>query len=512
MENCSFALCAKGITKRYGNNVLANDTVNFDLKKGEVHALLGENGAGKSTLMKCFYGLVQPDEGEIFLDGQKVTLDNSAKAINAGIGMIHQELMLIPHMTVAENVVLGREIRKKNGRLDMKGAEDAVRKLSAEYGFDIDPSKRVCDYAIGVQQRVEILKLLYRESNILILDEPTALLTPQEANSLFEVIRKLTNAGKSIIFITHKLKEVYQIADRMTVMRKGRKVITTSPQETDEKTLTEYMIGKQAQRLERTARSVDNDVVLRVKNLSVENTSHVKQLDNVSFEIHKKEILGVAGIEGNGQTQLAQALLGLVKASTGDIIYKNQNIKDLTTKKIREMSVGSVPDDRKGMGLILDYSISKNVIVNDFSKKPYAKSWAWLSWDKIDAYSNEVVENFDIRTPNVQTLAGSLSGGNQQKVVVGRELSRPLEMLIAAQPTRGVDFNSAEFIRRKILEAADSGTAVLLISSDLDELLTVCDRIMVLHRGENVGILSQEEATGERLGQMMLGIGNATTN
>lgn len=496
----------RSVTKRFGNSVVANDHVSFTLHKGEVHALLGENGAGKSTLVKIIYGLQQPDEGTICMDGAEVTLKDSAMAIEKGIGMVHQELMLIPYMTVAENVTLGQEITKNIFQLDHKKAEDTIKHLTEEYGFDMDAGFPVYKLPIGVQQRVEIVKLLYRKANILILDEPTALLTPQESDKLFEIIDGLRKQGKSIIFITHKLKEVYQIADRMTVMRRGKVVATTTPQETDQQALAELMVGKTVETNKRTRQSIHQETVLKIEHLSVEGNRGQKILDAIDLDIRRGEILGIAGIEGNGQTQLAQVLMGLLPASEGTISFDGKDIRNLNTKKIRGMGVGSIPDDRQGRGLILPFSLKENLILNRFDQPPFASNRLWEDWNAVDINANSIKNTFDIRATSVDVTVGTLSGGNQQKIVVGRELSVPLKLLIASQPTRGVDFASANSIQQAIISAADKGTSVLLISSDLDELLNTADRIAVMLRGKIVGELQAKDATRESLGRLMLGV------
>lgn len=500
----------ENISKRYSSGVLANDNVGFDLVPGEVHALLGENGAGKSTLVKIFYGLEQPDSGTILLHDTPLEIKNSAIAIENGIGMVHQELMLIPNMTVAENVMLGQEILKAGGRLDTRAGEAAIHKLALSCGFDIDPAVQVSKLPIGVQQRVEILKLLYRKANILILDEPTALLTPNESDTLFEIIRSLTASGKSIIFITHKLKEVYQIADRMTVMRQGRMVATTTPADTDQDALVEMMVGRSISTQKRQ-REINKTVVLEVENLTINSFSGVPILDDLSFNIRAGEILGVAGIEGNGQTQLAQALLGLIKTDGGLLRYspegrESKQLNDLTTRDIRDIGVGSIPDDRQGFGLVLPFSVYENMVLNSFAKNPYSPGPLYTRWDLIRKDASKIVDVFDVRCSAINVPVSTLSGGNQQKLVVGRELSVPLQLLIASQPTRGVDVASANFIQQKIVDAADEGTSVLLISSDLDELLQVSDRIMVLLRGQNVGTVRADKTTREQLGRMMMGV------
>ena len=501
----NYILEARAISKSYGD-VLANDKVSFNLKAGEVHSLLGENGAGKSTLVKILYGLVRPDAGDILLNGERVDFKNSAMAIDSGIGMVHQELMLIPYLTVAENVMLGREITKGLGQIDTRKAESEISALSDKYGFNIDPSIAVHKLPIGVQQRVEIIKLLYRKANILILDEPTALLTPQETDTLFEIIRSLKEQGKSIVFITHKLKEVYQITDRMTIMRSGRKVITTTPKETDETKLAELMIGKHFKKVEYTSRKIEDRKVLSVQDICMHGLGKVMQLDRISFDIRRGEVLGVIGIEGNGQTQLAQALLGLQKVDSGKIKFDGNEITNQSTSEIRHSGVASIPDDRQKEGLILPFRIKENLILNTFRQKPYVKSSFWQNWKAINVSAKKLVDDFDIRAPGIDTPVSALSGGNQQKVVVGRELAILCKLLIASQPTRGVDAASAANIQQKILNAAKNGAAVLLISSDMDEVIALSDRVMVIFRGRNVGVLHANEVDRELLGRMMLGI------
>lgn len=502
---CEYVLEANEIVKRYGT-VVANNRVDFRLRRGEVHCLLGENGAGKSTLVKILYGLVQPDSGQLFLNGKAVHLKNSADAINHGIGMVHQELMLIPYMTVAENVTLGCEISKFGGRLDMKRAIKELRELSIAYGLEVDPAALVCKLPIGLQQRVEIIKLLFRQADVLILDEPTALLTPQEADELFEIIGELKKNGKSIIFITHKLNEVYQIADRMTVMRGGQVVGTTTPEETTQEELSVMMVGKNVNRPDREGREIDRKVMLKLDAVTVSQNKGIRELDSISFEVHAGEILGVAGIEGNGQSQLASAIFGEIDIAEGHIICDGEDISNRNIRDNRNAGMGFVPEDRQKMGLILPMKISENLIINTFSDPPYTVNPLFLDWKKVKTYAKDVVQKFDVRTPSEEIPAAALSGGNQQKVVVGRELSVPLKFLIAAQPTRGVDIASASFIHQSLLSAAQSGTAVLLISSDLDELMAVSDRIMVLQKGRNVGIVDGPTATKEELGKMMLGV------
>jgi len=494
----------RGLTKRFGA-VLANDSVDFRLYPGEVHALLGENGAGKTTLMNLFYGLHQPDGGAILLRGEAVQLNHPADAIRCGVGMVHQHLMLIPDMTVAENIVLGREIRQGVTFLDMATANRAVKELSTRYGLDLDPSVPVGKLPIGLQQRVEIVKVLYRQADILILDEPTALLTPQETVALFQVIRNLAASGKSIIFITHKLKEVFEIADRITVLRRGRVVATTLPESLDERQLAELMIGREvAHDADRRARHIGSTLV-DIEGLVVRGDAGRALLDHLTFQIRAGEILGVAGIEGNGQTELVEALMGLRSVAEGQILFDGMSLRRHDAMEARRKGIGLVPDDRQRSALVMSFKISENLVLNGYAQAPFA-SRLRLLWDNITGHSRALVKEFDIRTPSVLNRVDTLSGGNQQKVVVGRELSVPLRLLIAAQPTRGLDVASVHFIHSRLVQAAESGTAVLLISSDLDELLTLSDRLMVLLRGRSAGIIDGRTATKEVVGQMMLGV------
>ena len=498
-------LRCEGLTRCYGGVNLANDHVNFDLRKGEVHALLGENGAGKSTLMKMLYGIERPDGGQIFINGKPVRIRNSHEAIANGIGMVHQELMLIPHLTVAENIILGQEIRGRFGKVDYPEAARQIRNLADEYGLDTDPDVLVDKLTIGQRQRVEILKLLYRKADILIFDEPTALLTPQESDALFNVLNRLKDLGKSIIFITHKLREVYQIADRMTVMRKGKVVGTTTPAETDVAELTRMMIGKTVGGERRAPHAIGDEVVLDVKNLEVAGQNDLPAVTDMSFLIRAGEILGVAGIEGNGQTQLAQALLGLLPVKGGTIRLCGREMTGSTTKQIRDSGVASIPDDRQGLGLILDMKIFENMILNQYDEKPYAKSGLREDWKLVKEYARGKIADYSIAAMDETAPVSTLSGGNQQKIVVARELTENCRLLVAAQPTRGVDVASADYIQTRILKAAKRGCAVLLISSDLDELIKISDRIMVIFRGENMGFVDGDLADRQTLGKMMLG-------
>jgi ABC-type uncharacterized transport system ATPase subunit len=498
--------CIEGqaLVKCFGNLVACN-RVHFQAFPGEVHALLGQNGAGKTTLMNLFYGLLEPDSGKILVHGEGLRIGHPARAIRHGIGMVHQNMMLIPQMSVAENVVLGQEIIHNWCFLDRTGSYREVSALSQENGLTVDPAVAVGSLPMGLRQRVEIVKVLYRDADILILDEPTALLTPQQADELFRVMRRLAAQRKSIIFITHKLREVFKVADRITVMRDGRVVATTTPDKVDEQQLADLMVGREVKLGIQPSRASRGQTLLDVQDLTVEGDTGGVQLDHVSFQLHAGEILGVAGIEGNGQTELANAIAGLGPIATGQVLVDGQSVHNLSPGAVRRLGVGFVPDDRQRLGLVLPFSVCENLVLNRYQQRPFS-SRLRLHWQQIKSFASQVISSFDIRTTGVAASVGHLSGGNQQKVVLGRELATPLRLLIAAQPTRGVDIASLEFIHKKLFEAAASGTAILLIASDLDELLTCSDRIMVLRAGRNVGIVDARSATKELVGRMMLGL------
>lgn len=498
-------LACDNLCKCYGGVVQASDHINFELYRGEVLAFLGENGAGKSTLMKLLYGIEQPDEGRIFINGKETGLRTPSAAIAHGIGMVHQELMLIPHLSVVENIILGKEMKTKFGTLDKQAACAKIRALADSYGLEIDPNALVEKLSIGERQRVEIIKLLYRKADILIFDEPTALLTPQESDALFVVLKRLKAMGKSIIFITHKLREVYQIADRMIVIRAGRIVGETTPRETDMTALTHMMVGKAVSRERRTPHPITEAVVLDVKDVDVMGPNDLKIVDSASFSVRAGEVLGVAGIEGNGQTQLAQTILGIVRISAGSICLEGRELTRSTTKQIREAGVGSIPDDRQGMGLILPMRIFENMILNEYDHAPFAKNFMCEDWNGVRQYARRKISDYSIAATDESVYVSTLSGGNQQKIVVARELTQKCKLLIAAQPTRGVDVASADYIQNRILQAASDGCGVVLISSDLDELIKVSDRIMVMFRGQIMGFVDGDVATREGLGKMMLG-------
>ncbi|HZD10515.1 MAG TPA: ABC transporter ATP-binding protein [Candidatus Binatia bacterium] len=500
----ALALEARNITKRFPG-VLANDRVNFTLRKGEIHALLGENGAGKSTLMNIIYGLYSPDEGEIFVDGQEAAIKDPNDAIARGIGMVHQHFMLVPVFTVAENIVLGSEVTR-GPSLDMRRAEKEIRRLSEAFGLQVDPEAVVEDLPVGLQQRVEIVKALYRAAHILVLDEPTAVLTPQEAEDLFHVMKNLTERGVSIIFITHKLKEVLAIADRITVMRRGKVVGTTTPEETDEHGLASMMVGRDVVLAIDKPPAQPQEVVLEVRDLTVEDERGVIAVRDVSFEVRAGEILGIAGVQGNGQTELAEVLTGLRAAQSGVVCLNGHEIPLNDPRFLIEHGLAHIPEDRRKHGLVLSYSIADNLVLCTYYQEPYSRGIQRRE-RPIRRHAEALIDEFDVRTPDAYTPAGNLSGGNQQKVIVARELSRQVQLLIANQPTRGLDVGSIEFIHRRIVEERDEGTAVLLVSAELDEILSLSDRIAVMYHGRIVATVDAGEATREQIGLLMAGSG-----
>ncbi len=494
----------RSITKRFPG-VLANDHIDLSLQEGEIHALLGENGAGKTTLMNILYGLYQPDEGEIFVRGKRIEVHSPSDAIAAGIGMVHQHFMLIPVFTVTENVMLGEEATRVAGILDRAAAAARIREISEQFHLAVEPEAYIKDLPVGVQQRVEIIKLLYRQADILVLDEPTAVLTPQEADELFKIMRSLVERGKSIIFITHKLREVMDVADRITVLRRGKVVGSTTPREATREKLAEMMVGR-AVNLEVAKHPPKlGEPVLEVKDLVVLDERNQIAVDGVSFEVHAGEILGIAGVQGNGQTELVKAVTGLRPVMEGSIRLLEEDITRATPRRITELGSAHVPEDRQQDGLVLSFTVADNLVLCTYYQPPYARGVV-LQGQAILQTARELIQEFDIRTPSPLTSAGSLSGGNQQKVIVAREFSRPIRLLVAAQPTRGLDVGSIEYIHQRILEKRDSGCAVLLVSSELDEILELSDRIAVMYRGKIVAVIPGEKASKEWLGLLMAGV------
>lgn len=503
------ALEVRNITKRFPG-VLANDHISFTLLKGEIHAFLGENGAGKSTLMNILYGLYAPDEGEILIDGQAVTIRNPSDAIARGLGMVHQEYALVDTLTVAENIMLGTEI--VNGPLlDEDEANKRIAGLAREYGLHVPPDALVQDLPVGVQQRVEILKALYRNAEMLILDEPTAVLTPQEADDLFRVMNSLVERGKSIIFISHKLREVLAVADRITVLRRGAVAGTADPKVATEQNLATMMVGRDVVLTVEKTLAQPTDRVLEVTGLQALDDRQQLAVDGLSFEVRAGEILGIAGVQGNGQTELVEAINGLRPVVGGTVCIAGQDITSASPRAINELGVAYIPEDRKGTGLVLAYPVADNLVLSTYYRKPFARGLRIIA-EQIEARAKQLVQQWDIRTPSIWANAGTLSGGNQQKIIVAREFSRPIKLLVAAQPTRGIDVGSIEFIHRSIITQRDAGVAVLLVSAELDEILALSDRIAVMYKGRILAVLPRAEATRDRLGLLMAGITQEQTN
>jgi simple sugar transport system ATP-binding protein len=494
----------RGITKSFPG-VLANDDISLSLEKGEIHALLGENGAGKTTLMNILYGLYKPDKGEILVDDQPVSIEGPNDAIARGIGMVHQHFMLVPVMTVTENVMLGNETVKRGVFLDRDAVAKRIQEISDQYGLEVDPNAYIKDLPVGIQQRVEIIKVLYRQADILILDEPTAVLTPQEVEGLFKIVRTLLGSGKSIIFITHKLKEVMEIADRITVLRNGRVVGGAKRGQLDEKKLAEMMVGREVNLVVEKTPAEPKDPVLEVKDLFVRDERRNMTVHGVSFEVRAGEVVGIAGVQGNGQTELVYALTGLLPPVSGSIRIGGRDLHKFTPRQVMEEGVAHVPEDRQKHGLVLSFPIADNLMLCNYYLPPFADGIN-LEEKVIARNGDDLVKQFDIRTPSAALPASTLSGGNQQKVIVAREFSRPIKLLIASQPTRGLDVGSIEYIHSRIIEKRDEGTAVLVVSSELDEIMALSDRVAVMYRGQVVEILRTSETNKEQLGLLMAGL------
>jgi len=498
----STVLELRGITKRFPG-VVANDHVDFDLRPGEVHALLGENGAGKSTLMNILYGLYKPDEGEVVLKGKPVVFGSAKDAIDRGIGMVHQHFMLIPVMTVAENIVLEVEPRKAGVLLDYDQAVERVREISTRYGLAVNPTAKVENISVGQQQRVEILKALYRGAEILILDEPTAVLTPQEAGELFAIIKSLQEGGTSIIFISHKLNEVLEIADRITVLRRGKMIDTVPREGATEEGLAKMMVGREVLLRVEKPPPQTGGVLLEVRDLSVDDDRGLPAVRDVSLSVRAGEIVGIAGVEGNGQSELIEAITGLRSASSGEVAVAGHVVPHPTARRMLDVGVGHIPEDRQRRGLVLEFSIAENIALHDYNKPP-ASRFGWLFPRRLIQRARSLIREFDVRGGGPQTAGGALSGGNQQKVVAAREVSRDPKVLVAAQPTRGLDVGAIEYLHRRLVEERDEGRAILLISLELDEILSLSDRILVMYEGRIVGEHSGD-VTEEEIGLEMLG-------
>ncbi len=492
----------RGITKRFGP-LVANDHIDLNIEEGRIHALLGENGAGKSTLMNVLYGLYQPDEGQILIDGKPVVFKGPGDAVAAGIGMVHQHFMLIPVFTVAESIALGDEPVGKAGLIDLAKARALVKEVSARFGFDLDPDAKIEDLPVGAQQRVEIVKALSREAKVLILDEPTAVLTPQETDELMTIMRQLADSGTSIVFITHKLREVRAVSDDITVIRRGAVVGTASPDES-ENDLANKMVGRAITLKVEKEEAKPAGGGLSFEKVSLLGPSGNAILDHVSLNVERGEVLAIAGVQGNGQTELAEAILGLVDPDSGSITLEGTDITHSGPRKSLDAGIGFIPEDRSTDGIIASFSISENLILDQFDKAPFAAGPA-LRLGVIEQNAKTLEEKYDIRLTSIEDPISSLSGGNQQKVVVARELSKDLSLLVANQPTRGVDVGSIEFIHKQIVAVRDQGTPVLLISSELDEVVALADRIAVMYRGRVIGIVAPDTPR-EVLGLMMAGV------
>ncbi|WP_342512543.1 ABC transporter ATP-binding protein [Sporosarcina sp. FSL K6-1522] len=490
------------IRKEFGNFV-ANDNITLQLKKGEIHALLGENGAGKSTLMNVLFGLYQPEGGEIRVRGKAVAITDPNIANGLGIGMVHQHFMLVENLTVTENIILGNE-PKKMGMINIKDAAKKVAEISKLYGLEVDPNAKIEDISVGMQQRVEILKTLYRGAEILIFDEPTASLTPQEISELISIMRKLIEEGKSIIIITHKLQEIMDVSDRVTVIRKGQGIGTVITADTNPEELATLMVGRQVTFKTEKGPAHPTEEVLRVENLVVEDYRGVPKVKGLNLSIRKGEIVGIAGIDGNGQSELIEAIAGLRKVKSGKIFIDEKDITGKKPREITEAGLGHIPQDRHKHGLVLDFSVGYNVALQTYYKEPFSKKGI-MDFQSISTKANEIIEAYDVRTQGEHELVRALSGGNQQKLIIGREVDRNPDLLIAALPTRGLDVGAIEFIHKRLIEQRDNGKAVLLISFELDEVMNVSDRIAVIHDGMIVDTVIPEETTEQELGLLMAG-------
>lgn len=483
--------------------IVANDNITLQLRQGEIHALLGENGAGKSTLMNILFGLYQPDKGEIKVRGEKVAITDPNVANRLGIGMVHQHFMLVENFTVAENIILGSEPTKA-GKINLAKAEKDVSELSERYGLKVDPKAKIEDISVGMQQRVEIIKTLYRGAEILIFDEPTAALTPQEINELIQIMKALVKEGKSIILITHKLKEIMSVCDRCTVIRRGKGIGTVEVKETNPDALAAMMVGREVNFKVEREKAQPKHEILVVNDLVVRDIRKVPVVNGLSIDVKAGEILGIAGVDGNGQTELIEAITGLRKIESGTITLNGNDLTRLKTRKVTEAGIAHIPQDRHKHGLVLDFSVAENIVLQTYYQAPYSKGKI-LQYPAILEKARKLIEEYDVRTPSEETLARALSGGNQQKAIIAREVDRSPDLIIAAQPTRGLDVGAIEFIHRKLIEERDKGRAVLLVSLELDEILNLSDRIAVIYEGKIVAVVDPDETDDKELGLLMAG-------
>lgn len=497
------ALELRSITKRFPG-VLANDDVNLSVETGEILALLGENGAGKTTLMNILYGLYTPETGEILVDGDRLQLSSPVDSIAAGIGMVHQHFMLVPVFSVIENVILGMEPANAVGWLDREAGSQIVEDISRRYHLDVDPNVLIEDLPVGVQQRVEIIKVLSREARYLVFDEPTAVLTPQEVEDFFQIIRGLRDDGKGIIFISHKLKEAIKIADRIVVMRDGKIVDEVLPDRVSEEQLAELMVGRPVELVVQKELAEAKEPVLIINNLVALDDRDHRAVDDVSFEVRAGEIVGIAGVQGNGQTELIDSVMGIRVPLAGSVLIGGKDVTSASPREMHRMNVAHIPEDRQGSGLVIDFTVTENLILDGYYVPPYSRG-IQMDWRNAAESAERLVDEYDVRTPSIDTQVASLSGGNQQKVIVAREFDRDVKLIVASQPTRGIDVGSIEYIHARIVEQRDKGAAVLIVSSELDEIMALSDRILVMYRGEIVGEFDPKKDSTTTIGLTMLG-------
>lgn len=503
MDNSTVVIQMKDIVKKFGN-FTANDHINLTVYKGEVHAILGENGAGKSTLMNVLYGMFKPTSGQIFINGKEVSIDNPEKAIELGIGMVHQHFMLVQPFTVTENIILGAE-PMKGMKVDLKAARAKILELSEKYNLKVDPDAKVQDISVGMQQRVEILKVLYRGADILILDEPTASLTPQEIDELMEIIRNLTGAGKSIILITHKLKEIKESSDNCTIIRRGKYIDTVKVSDVSEDDLAAMMVGRQVNFTVEKKEQEPGEVKLEVKDLHAKDYRGVEVLKGLNLKVHAGEIVGLAGIDGNGQSQLVEIITGLAKATSGEVLMNGENVVNMTPLQVFDKGISSIPEDRQKHGLVMDFSVVENMVLQNFAEEPFAKNGI-LNKKAMRNHATKMISDFDIRPVGCEErLAKELSGGNQQKVIIAREVHNDKDLLIAFNPTRGLDVGAIEFVHKYLVQQRNKGRAILLVSFELDEIMGLSDRINVIFDGKINGEMPGKDADQYKLGLMMAG-------